>query len=102
RDRPPGPHHHPSAPARIRTLNARELERQAMLTVAALAATGGALLEAPRRGARETYARLGQQARLQVEARRGPPPPFEPLPLEAERGLARLPAPSAGDVFLDF
>jgi hypothetical protein len=46
--------------------------------------------------------RLGHQARLQVQARALPLPPFEALPVEAGRGLARLPEPSPGDVFLDF
>jgi len=45
--------------AGIRSLNVRELERQRICTMAGLAATGGVLPEAPRRGARETYTRLG-------------------------------------------
>jgi predicted RecB family nuclease len=93
---------HLSLVAGIRTLHARELERQAIRTVAALGATDGALPEPPRRGARETYEKLGHQARLQMAARTLPLPPFEPLPVEPGRGLARLPAPSPGDVFLDF
>ena len=64
--------------------------------------TGGALPAEPDRGAQETYVRLARQAQLQVEARDHPLPPFESLPAEPERGLARLPEPSRGDVFLDF
>jgi hypothetical protein len=55
----------------------------------------------PSRGRCETYAGLGQQARLQLAARSVPLPPLEYLPIEAGRGLARLPEPSPGDVFLD-
>ena len=43
-----------------------------------------------------------QQARLQLEYRDTGKPVFELLPAEPERGLARLPEPSAGDIFLDF
>jgi predicted RecB family nuclease len=51
--------------------------------------------------------RVREQARIQVEGRGLPkpihelllPPPGEPI--EAERGLAMLPPPSAGDLFLD-
>src|SRR5213593_2951583 len=93
---------HLSLVAGIRKLNIRECERQQVRTVVDLAAIDGALPETPRRGARETYARLGHQARLQVEARSRPLPPLEPLPVEPDRGLARLPEPSRGDVFLDF
>ena len=39
--------------------------------------------------------------RLQVEAEGLPVPPYELLPVEAGRGFARLPEPSAGDVFFD-
>jgi hypothetical protein len=46
--------------------------------------------------------RIREQARLQVQGRKGGP--FYELiePFEAEKGLAALPAPSAGDIFLDF
>jgi uncharacterized protein len=46
--------------------------------------------------------KLAAQARLQVAARALPVPPHEPvLPVEAGRGLALLPEPDAGDLFLD-
>jgi predicted RecB family nuclease len=47
-------------------------------------------------------AKSHQQARLQLEYRETGKPVYELLPAEAERGLARLPEPSAGDIFLDF
>ena len=56
----------------------------------------------PRRGAIETYIRLQDQARVQLEGRIKRKPVHELLlPIEVDQGLARLPAPSTGDVFLD-
>ena len=49
----------------------------------------------------ETLDALRAQARLQALGRRTKTLPWEPRPVEAGRGLAHLPAPSAGDVFLD-
>ncbi len=46
-------------------------------------------------------ANLHQQARLQVEADTLAVPPYELLPLESERGFARLPDASPGDVMFD-
>jgi uncharacterized protein len=47
--------------------------------------------------------RIREQARLQVEGREGGRLIYELLkPVESERGLAALPTPSAGDIFLDF
>jgi predicted RecB family nuclease len=43
-----------------------------------------------------------QQARLQLQYRNTREPVFELLPSEPDRGLARLPKPSVGDIFLDF
>ena len=48
-----------------------------------------------------TLANLHQQARLQVEADTAPAIPYELLALEPERGFARLPDPSHGDVMFD-
>ena len=46
--------------------------------------------------------RLREQARVQLEGRIKKEPVHELLlPIEEGQGLARLPAPSAGDVFLD-
>ena len=55
----------------------------------------------PSRGARETYDRLGDQARVQHQQRTEHRPVFERLPVAAGEGLTRLPEPSRGDVFLD-
>src|SRR5207237_9744442 len=49
-----------------------------------------------------TLARLKRQARLQVQQRTTGKVTYELLPLEgAERGLARLPEPTDGDLFFD-
>jgi len=47
-------------------------------------------------------AQSDQQARLQLEYRETGKPVYELLPPEPGRGLARLPLPSVGDIFLDF
>ena len=51
---------------------------------------------------RSTLANLTQQARLQIDSRGLPAPLYELLEPEHDRGLARLPRPSRGDVFFDF
>lgn len=48
----------------------------------------------------ETFARLRAQAALQVEARTGEAR-VEALPLQPDRGFARLPAPDPADLFFD-
>ncbi len=55
----------------------------------------------PSRGAREGYTRIREQARIQLEARVESKLKFELLRSETDEGLFRLPAPSAGDIFLD-
>ena len=74
------------------------LEDAGVRTVAGLAALGE---ERIARVAPGTVANLRRQARLQVQSRGLDRPLRELLPPEAERGFARLPAPSAGDVFFD-
>lgn len=58
-------------------------------------------LPRPERGSVETYGRLREQARLQVISRQRGEVAYEALPVEEARGLALLPEPSPGDVFLD-
>ncbi len=55
----------------------------------------------PDRGSADSYARIREQARIQVEARAAGVSKFELLPVEAGFGLTRLPEPSDGDIFLD-
>lgn len=93
---------HPSLIADIRTAHAREFQRQGILTLTAIAESDGKLPAEPARGNRSTYARLGHQARVQLQARSQPLPPADALPIEPGRGLQRLPEPSQGDIYLDF
>lgn len=93
---------HLSLVAGLGRAQTRELERQGVPTTAALARSGGELPERPERGHAETYRRLAHQARLQVQARDTGSVPVDFLPLEPLRGFHRLPAPSPGDLFLDF
>lgn len=92
---------HLSLVAGLSRLHQRELNRVGFASLSALATAPTPWPHTPERGSKATYGRLVDQARLQVAARELEVPPFELLPLEAERGFARLPEPSAGDVFLD-
>jgi hypothetical protein len=68
-------------------------------TLAGLARYEGRL--EPEHVSRERIEKVRAQARVQMEGRRRGEAVQELLPLEAGRGLARLPAPSAGDLFFD-
>lgn len=93
---------HPSLIASIRNAQVREFQQQGMPTVGVIALREGKLPAKPTRGTTDAYQRLGQQAQVQVASRGADVPQVEWLALETSRGLARLPEPSAGDIFLDF
>ncbi len=83
----------------------RRGHRQALLgagisTVAELATRDGADL--PHGIGRPSRERLAQQARLQLAERASGTPAFELLAPQGDKGLLALPAPSSGDVYLDF
>ena len=82
-------------------LQIEELKRQGIETMATLAAMPLPLAWKPSRGARTSYERIREQARLQVEGRQVGKIPYEFLPVTPGFGLARLPEPSPGDVFFD-
>ncbi len=92
---------HLSFVAGISRLQRRELEAIGVNTLAELATLPLPLTFKPRRGATDTYVRARNQARVQLEGRTTGKPIHELLPIEPGRGLARLPEPSVGDVFLD-
>jgi uncharacterized protein len=93
---------HPCLIADIRSAHTREFQRQGIPTLAAIAESEGRLPAEPARGTRSTFARLGHQAKLQLQARSMPLPPVDALPIEPGRGLERLPESSPGDIYLDF
>jgi predicted RecB family nuclease len=83
-------------------LQQRELVARRINTVEKLAQAKVPLNPRPARGSEESYARVHHQARVQVASRQQPLPIYETLePIEPSRGLARLPEPCEGDVFLD-
>jgi len=92
---------HLSLVAGAGSLHVIELERQGINTLAEFAKRDEPLLERPERGALETFERLHGQARVQLAGRESAAPVYELLPLEADRGFYRLPAPDSGDVFFD-
>lgn len=92
---------HPCLVAGISRLQINELREHGITTAEALAGLPLALPWKPKRGSAESYIRIREQARIQVEARKSGELKFEVLPVEAGFGLTRLPKPSPGDVFLD-
>jgi len=78
----------------------KELERSQVVTLERL----GDLRDVPRpkRGSREALVKSRDQAAIQLKARRLDAPQHEILtPLGPEHGLAKLPEPTARDLFLD-
>jgi predicted RecB family nuclease len=92
---------HLSIVAGISRLQRRELESRAVSTTTALAQMPVPLAFKPKRGGVETYVRVREQARVQVESRGRTPPVYELRSLEQGKGLSRLPEPTPRDVFLD-
>ena len=93
---------HLSLVAGISRLMRRELESREIATLAALAATPVPLPFKPSRGAAESYVRVREQARVQLESRDKATPHYElRRPFAESMGLCALPEPSPGDVFLD-
>jgi RNase_H superfamily len=78
------------------------LRRHDVTTVAALAGVPLPLPWQPERGAVQSFERVREQARLQMQGRASGAVVYEPLPPLHGFGLACLPSPSDGDIFLDF
>ena len=87
--------------AGISKLQINELKQRGIATVQDLAALPLPLAWKPDRGAVNSYGRVREQARIQVEARQGGKGKFELLPVEDGFGLTCLPEPSTGDIFFD-
>lgn len=87
--------------AGISTSQIAELTERAIDRTARLATEPLPITWQPKRGAQSGYARVREQARLQVESRNKDVPLYETLPPEPETGLALLPEPTVADIFLD-
>src|SRR5262249_27494617 len=93
---------HLSLVANIRRQQRDQFDAWDAGTMAKLAVYPIPLKQRPRHGSKETYERVREQARVQVEGRREKKLKHEPLPVVEGMGFCRLPEPSACDVFLDF
>src|SRR5690606_38361332 len=80
-------------------LHIDELQRQQITTLEQFA--NAAQLEKPERGNQEAFARKQRQAKIQLEGRMQNRLLHDLLPIEAGRGLNRLPAPTEGDIYFD-
>lgn len=92
---------HLSLVAGMSTLHATEFSRQGVNTLEQLGDSSEPLSESPARGSLDSFRRLRDQARIQLVGRRTGEEQYELLPLEAGRGLLRLPEPTPGDIFFD-
>jgi predicted RecB family nuclease len=88
--------------AGISKLQIGELKRRQIETTTALAGMPIPVNWKPERGSAQTYDRVREQARIQIEGRAAARTLYETLAVQPECGLTRLPAPSPGDIFLDF
>ena len=92
---------HLSLVAGISRTQRRELTERGVPTLTALASMPiRPMTFRPKRGAAESYERVREQGRVQLEAR-SKGLVFELLPVAEGEGLSRLPEPTPGDMFLD-
>jgi len=92
---------HLSLVAGISRLQRKQLSAWDVNTVEKLAALPLPIRNRPEYGSREGYAKVREQARVQVEARNCVQPVYEVLEVIAEHGFSLLPEPSPGDIFFD-
>lgn len=92
---------HLSLVAGITRLQQKQLHVWDTGTTRKLAVLPLPLQKRPEYGVPEGYVRIREQARVQVAGIDQQKPVHELLAPDAERGLARLPEPSAGDIFFD-
>ncbi|WP_292124982.1 TM0106 family RecB-like putative nuclease, partial [Mesorhizobium sp.] len=92
---------HPSLIASVTKVQINEFAQHGAATMAGIAALPHPFSWRPERGSVASYDRVREQARIQVEAREAGMRKFEMLEIEPGFGLARLPEPSPGDIFLD-
>jgi len=87
--------------AGISRIQIDELRRHDIDKVASLAQVPVPLPWRPERGAKESYVRCREQARVQVQGREKKHLVYETLPPTPGVGLCKLPEPSPGDLFFD-
>jgi len=92
---------HLSFIAGIGTTQRQELIAQGVTTLAAAAALPIPVTFKPCRGSRDTYDRIVDQARVQLEQRSSGKPVVRTLAVVTGEGLCRLPEPTKADFFLD-
>jgi predicted RecB family nuclease len=93
---------HLSLVASITRIQRKELVTRDIDTMTALGDVTLPLVPKPERIGDTALKRICDQARLQVKGRTENDPIYELLPPEDSCGLSALPAPSPGDIFLDF
>ena len=92
---------HLSLVAGIRSLHIGELKRQKIGTLEQFAKEPKPLREKPDRGNIGSYESIQKQAKIQLKGRVEKKLLYELLPAETNRGLARLPEPTEGDIYFD-
>ena len=92
---------HLSLVAGVSRLQTRELQSRDITRLATLAVEPLPISWKPARGAKDGYRRVREQARIQLAGRMEGRHLHELLPIGPGHGLASLPAPSTGDLFLD-
>jgi predicted RecB family nuclease len=92
---------HLSLVAGIRSLHIGELKRQKIETLTQFAQEPKPLREKPDRGNIDSYESIQKQAKIQLKGRIQKKLLYELLPAELNRGFARLPEPTKGDIYFD-
>lgn len=84
------------------TSQIKEMRKQGVNTLEEMANLALPIPFSPTKGSKETFKKLREQARIQNESRTENKPKYELLELQNNTGLANLPDPSSGDIYLDF
>lgn len=92
---------HLSLVAGISRLQRKQLSAWQVNTVEQLAVLPLPIRDRPEYGSREGYAKVREQARVQVAARSQGRPVYEVLEVTPDHGLSLLPEASPGDIFFD-
>jgi predicted RecB family nuclease len=92
---------HLSLIAGARTTHVKELELQGITALEKYALEKEPIKEKPQRGNAESYKKLHSQAKIQSDGRKEKKIIHRLLPIEAKRGLNRLPKLTPGDIYFD-